>query len=75
MEKDKSLKITQQLHQQLSDRSDLLGMKLHRFCETLLIAGLRLTNEQILEEITKNLTPTPGPRTERPFLSDSSNQP
>lgn len=51
MDELKSLKIRADLHEQLSQRADLLGMKLGRFCEALLAAGLRLDNDQILDEL------------------------
>lgn len=53
MEDTKSLKIRVELHEELSVRADLLGMKLGRFCEALLSAGLALDNDAILDEVKK----------------------
>lgn len=51
VEEIKSLKIRADLHEELSVRADQLGMKLGRFCEALLAAGLRLDDDAILDEL------------------------
>lgn len=64
VEKDKSLKIRESLHKEISDRAELLGMKLGRFSEALLSAGMRLKNDEILDELKKLA------RTESPSSDD-----
>lgn len=59
MDELKSLKIRADLHEELANRADLLGMKLGRFCEALLAAGLRLDNDAILDEL-KQLAKRPA---------------
>lgn len=57
MDELKSLKIRAELHEELSRRADMLGMKLGRFCEALLSVGLRLDNDTILDELKKLAKP------------------
>lgn len=51
MAEDKNLKVPEQTHRMLNSRADALGMKIKVLTDTLLRAGLTLTDQEIFEAV------------------------
>jgi len=47
----KTIKVTPEAHAAISARADILGIKLQRYTDALLLAALKLPDENVIEEL------------------------